>query len=261
MNTKKSWSCLKKKIQSGQFSAISAHSKKVIPGSLFVALKGQQHDGHSYLKSAIQKGAKALVVENQTFLKNLSFSGLVCLVKSTRKALPILLNHFYNSPSEKMFCTGITGTNGKTTVSHMMAFLFTQMGWHTGLIGSIVNRLKNWEEKSTLTTPDNVTLHNLINRFYTQGAKALVMEASSIGLDQQRTAGVDFNLGIWTNLSQDHLDYHPSFADYFSAKKKLFDPSLNPLKKNHFQAIINLDDSYGIQLAQEINLPLHGVLC
>ena len=243
-------------IQKQKFSAICTDSRRLTPHSLFLALKGQKEDGHCYLKSAIKKGASALVVDNKESLKDLAFTGPVCVVKNTRTALPILLNEFYHYPSEKMFCIGVTGTNGKTTVSHIMAFLLKNLGWRTGLIGSITNRFEEWEEKSLLTTPNNADLHSLLHHFYQKGAQALVMEVSSIGLDQQRTAGVDFNLGIWTNLSQDHLDYHPSFSDYFKAKKKLFIPSPNRSGKSHFQAIINLDDPYGIQLAREIQAPI-----
>ena len=242
-----------KQIQKLKFSAICSDSRKVIPQALFVALKGYQGDGHLYLKSAIQKGASALLVENKDALKGLCFSGPVGVVKNTKIALPVLLNSFYNHPSEKMFCVGVTGTNGKSTVAHIMAFLFTRLGWRTGLVGSIVNRFEEWEEKSSLTTPGNVYLHGLLHHFCQKGAQAVVMEVSSIGLDQQRTAGVAFNLAVWTNFSQDHLDYHASLSDYFKAKKKLFSPSLNHSQNSHFRAIINLDDPYGLKLLKEIN--------
>ena len=136
-----------KQIQKLKFSAICSDSRKVIPQALFVALKGHKGDGHLYLKSAIQKGASALLVENKDALKGLCFSGPVGVVKNTKIALPFLLNSFYNYPSEKMFCVGVTGTNGKSTVAHIMAFLFTRLGWRTGLLGSIVNRFEEWEEK------------------------------------------------------------------------------------------------------------------
>ena len=234
-------------------SAVCSDSRKIVPGSLFVALKGEKEDGHSYLSSAIKKGARALVVEHK--VKPLSFAGPVFVVQNTRKTLPLLLNEFYDYPSEKMFCVGVTGTNGKTTVSHIMAFLFSRLGWRTGLIGTINNRFEGWEEKSQLTTPDNASLHGLLNQFYQQGAQAVIMEVSSIALDQDRTAGVDFNLAVFTNLSQDHLDYHLSLSSYWEAKKKLFLPQPRRWGKNHFQGIINLDDPYGIKLSREVRAP------
>ncbi len=242
-------------IQKLKVSAVCTDSRKMVPGSLFVALKGQKEDGHSYIVQAIKKGACALVVENKSLLKKKAFAGPVFVVKNTRKILPLLLNEFYDYPSEKMFCVGVTGTNGKTTVSHIMAFLFSLLGWRTGLIGTINNRFEGWEEKSQLTTPDHASLHGLLNRFYQKGAQAVVMEVSSIALDQGRTAGVDFNLAVFTNLSQDHLDYHSSLSSYWEAKKKLFLPRPSRWGKNHFQGIINLDEPYGIKLSREISVP------
>ena len=265
-------------------SAICADSRKVIPGAVFVALKGKKQDGHDYLSSAIEKGAQVLVVEDKEKIKSLSFKGMICVVPNTRLTLSMLLNEFYNYPSEKMFCIGITGTNGKTTVSNMLSFILSRCGWRSGLIGTIKNSFESQEKKSHLTTPDPVELYNLINRFYLEGAQALVMEVSSIGLDQERVAGLDFNLGVFTNLSEDHLDYHPNMLAYFQAKKTLFEIPLyqgqewtksefrSPLKedlqkpqnlkkiplmkaKNNFLAVINLDDPYGIKLAREIKVP------
>ncbi|MDE0118603.1 MAG: UDP-N-acetylmuramoyl-L-alanyl-D-glutamate--2,6-diaminopimelate ligase [Bdellovibrionales bacterium] len=239
-----------------KISAICADSRKAIPGAVFVALKGKKQDGHDYLMSAIEKGAKALVVEDKEKIKALSFKGMICVVPNTRSILPVLLNEFYDYPSEKMFCIGITGTNGKTTVSSMLSFILSRCGWRSGLIGTIKNSFGSQEEKSRLTTPDPVELYKLLNRFYLEGAQALVMEVSSIGLDQQRVAELDFNLGVFTNLSEDHLDYHLNMSEYFQAKKKLFEMPLSlATGKNHFLAVVNLDDPYGIRLSREMKVP------
>ena len=237
-------------------SAICTNSREVAPGSVFIALKGQKQDGHDYLESAARNGAQVLVVENKEKVKNISFQGMLCVTPDTRSILPVLLNEFYDYPSEKMFCVGITGTNGKTTIANMLSFILSRCGWRSGLIGTIKNSFEKQEEKSKLTTPDSVELYSLLNRFYREGAQALVMEVSSIGLDQQRVEGVDFNLGVFTNLSEDHLDYHSSMSEYFQAKKRLFEipPSLKK-GKNNFLAVLNLDDPYGIKLAREINVP------
>ena len=256
-------------------STIATHSGQVKHGSVFVALKGKETNGHYYLKEAIQKGAAVLVVEDKKFLEGLAFKGVVCVVENSYKILPVLLNDFYDFPSEKMFCAGVTGTNGKTTVSHILSFLFSSMGWKTGLIGTIgakllaapvektaflenisaANNLRDTKKREpgeknvipsigNLTTPGAVELQALLNYFYEQKAQAAIMEVSSIGLDQCRTDGVDFNLGIWTNLTADHLDYHKNMESYFTSKKKLFLQS----ESKHFIPVLNFDDLYAVRL-------------
>ena len=235
-------------------TGIHTDSRKVTSGSLFVALKGQQTDGHLYLSSAIQKGATVLVVEDEKWLSSLSrdtFKGKTFVVPDTREILPNLLNEFYNFSSEKMFCVGVTGTNGKTTVSHILSFLFSECGWRSGLIGTNGNKLGDKEYKSTLTTPAPVELYSLLNHFYQQQSQAVVMEVSSIGLDQNRVKGVDFNLVVFTNLTEDHLDYHNNQEQYFLAKKKLF--QANPINKSYKMAILNFDDPYGPKIARDMS--------
>lgn len=246
----------KKKIR--KISAICADSREIVLDSVFVAIKGRKTDGHYYLQSAVKKGAQILVVEHTEGFDTNLFHGMVCVVPDTRAVLPVLLNDFYNFPSEKMFCVGITGTNGKTTVSNILSFLFSRCGWRTGLIGTIKNSFKDYEEKSTLTTPDPVKLYDLLNRFFQKGAQAMVMEVSSIGLDQKRVTGLDFNIGVFTNLSEDHLDYHLNMSNYFQAKKELFKMSTyssGSVNKNHFMAVLNLDDPYCVKLVREIKSP------
>ena len=251
-----SWSEDRDKSLLNKISAVCADSRKALLGSVFVALKGQKTDGHRYLDMAVEKGAQALIVQRP--YKNKSFKGLVCVVPDTRKALPVLLNKFYDYPSQKLFCVGVTGTNGKTTVSSMLSFILSRCGWRTGLIGTLNNSFEQYIEKTALTTPDPVELYALLNCFYQNGAQAVVMEVSSIGLDQNRTAGVDFNLGVFTNLTEDHLDYHKSTQAYYQAKQKLFQApalSTSPEGKNHFTAVLNFDDPYGVRLAREIKTP------
>ena len=142
----------------------------------------------------------------------------------------------------------VTGTNGKTTVSHILSFIFSQCGWRSGLIGTIGSKLGDKEYKSTLTTPAPVELYSVLNNFYQQKSQAVVMEVSSIGLDQNRVGGVDFNLVVFTNLTEDHLDYHKNQKEYFLAKKILFQS--NPVNKSHKVAVLNFDDSYGPQIAR-----------
>lgn len=234
--------------------SICTDSRKVVPGSVFVAIRGRKTDGHNYLESALQKGAQVLVVEDADRISDSSFKGMFCVVPNTKDILPVLLNEFYNYPSEKMFCIGITGTNGKTTTSYMLSHLLSYCGWQTGLIGTIKSQIGDWEKNNILTTPDPAETYYLLDKFYKRGAQAAIMEVSSIGLEQDRVKGLDFNLGVFTNLSQDHLDYHGTISNYFQAKKKLFHLS-HLSEKKKFLAILNLDDPFGVSLAKEIRVP------
>ena len=246
-------------------TSITAHSQKVTPGGVFTAIQGLNKDGHHYLKAAVQKGAGMLVVKEGAASPKLNFNGPVYAVPCPREALGVLLNKFYNFPSEKMFCIGVTGTNGKTTVSHITAFLLSRLGWKTGLIGTVQNgiieegvltpvQLKKTFNPGALTTPPAEDLYALLHYFYSQSVQAVVMEASSIGLDQKRTHQVDFNLAVFTNLTKDHLDYHKNLNHYFEAKKMLFHPPAGK-KTNGFLAVINFDDPYGVKLARGLTAP------
>ncbi len=248
-------------------SAIVTNSQKVIPNSVFVALKGYKTDGHYHLQEAVQKGAQVLIIENKKYLENLNFKGMVCVTQNSKQLLPLLLNEFYDFPSHKMFCAGITGTNGKTTVSHILSFILSYCGWKAGLIGTIKQGFlktksaiqKNIIQAPTninpehLTTPNIVNLYALLDHFYKKDAQAVVMEASSIGLDQNRTGGIDFNLAIWTNLTTDHLDYHQNMESYFQSKKILF--TNQNIQNNHCLSIINFDDPYGLKLVRDLKTP------
>ncbi len=247
--------------------SIVTDSRKVIPGCIFVALKGHKTDGHNFLKQAIVKGAKTLVVENKEKLRGLNFKGELQIVSDTKRVLSSLLNSFYDFPSHKMFCVGVTGTNGKTTVSYMLSYLLSYFGWKTGLISTVQNSLWNWSDGQIqpqntnitkneyhLTTPLASELYSLLNNYYKKNAQAMVMEVSSIGLQEQRVRDVDFNVGVFTNLTADHLDYHPDMSSYFKAKKMLFETKLFTERK-HFSAVLNFDDPYGIRLSQTIKVP------
>ena len=209
--------------------------KDVKEGSLFVAIKGLKEDGHKYVQKAFHQGAKVVVVES-SFKKNLNAlenfkesddKKIIC-VKDSRKALSTLSALFYNFPSEKLFTIGITGTNGKTTVSFMVECIFSKF-FKTGVIGSIDHHLgkeKKWE--SSLTTPGALELQRRFSEFKNEGAKVTVMEVSSHAIHQKRVSDVSFNALVFTHFSRDHLDYHGTMEDYFSSKESLFnlEPSL-----------------------------------
>ena len=213
-------------------------SRKIKEGDVFVALRGLKTDGHLFIKKVCEKKAQALIVEDSCDIPK-NFKGSVFQIKSTRKMISSLLNHYYNFPSEKMFCVGVTGTNGKTTTAYLLKHLFSQAGWKTGMIGTTGCHIgeENWE--SSLTTPPAIELQNHLWKMHNKGVQAVVMEVSSIGLDQQRVDGVYFNTVVFTNFTQDHLDYHKNMDQYFKAKMKLLQLAQS---QNHCTVVFNSDD-------------------
>ena len=239
-----------KKGAEANISSISTYSGEVKRGALFVALKGKTDDGHRYLEQACEKGARFLLVQEDSLVPS-SFKGTVVRTLDTLKALPLLLNEFYDQISQKLFVVGVTGTNGKTTTSYLTEHIFNHCGWPAGVIGTIERRFRDKTWSARLTTPDPVELFQKLKDFFDLSAKTVVMEVSSIALDQKRTDGIDFNVGVFTNLTQDHLDYHLNFENYFSAKKRLFQ-KMERLDGNHFVSLINGDDTFGQRLLKEL---------
>ena len=239
-------------LKSAQISSISNHSSHVKKNGLFIAIKGRKTDGHNYLKQAIHKGACALLVEKGQ-LAPLSFKGAVLVYK---KGLHLgkLLNQFYDFPSKKLFTVGITGTNGKTSFCYLLEHLFQFCGWPTGLIGTVDQHFKEHCWPASLTTPSAVELAERLNDFLQLSARAVVMEVSSIALDQNRVEGVDFNALVFSNLSQDHLDYHGSMENYWTAKKKLFLQAEQSENKNLFY-LFNQDDIYSHKMKDVLKKP------
>jgi UDP-N-acetylmuramoyl-L-alanyl-D-glutamate--2,6-diaminopimelate ligase len=209
---------------------ISCDSRKLKKGDLFVACKGENHDGHEYIKEAISKGAVAAVGEREfhhkiTYIK----------VSDSRKALADLAAAFYDHPTKRLFTVGITGTNGKTTTAHLSRSILGEK--NTEIISTIVNNL---ERGSANTTPNPLQIQKIAYEALSLGKKNLVLEASAHGLSQHRVRSVDFDVAVFTNLTHDHLDYFGNFTNYMKAKLLLF----SSLKKDGV-AIINLDDPHG----------------
>lgn len=223
---------------------LSSDSRQIKPGWVFVAVKGFSQDGHQFIQSAVDSGAIALVVEDKINIPK-DFSGAVVQVDNARKALDKLAARFYGDPAANLFCVGITGTNGKTSVTYMVEHLLTAFGWPTGVLGTINHHLgdKKWEAE--LTTPDPVTLQKRMREFNALNAKAVAFEVSSHALDQGRADQIPFDVGVFTNLTRDHLDYHQDMESYFSAKQKLFSELLRNSPKPQTFAILNADDPYG----------------
>lgn len=218
-------------------------SRKVKHGTLFVAVSGTQTDGHEYIEKAIQAGAAAVVCEKipEVLCPEVTY----IQVEDSAAALALIAAAFYGNPADKLVITGITGTNGKTSVATLLWKSMNELGFKSGLI-STINYKIGWDEyPSSHTTPDSKQLHRTFAEMVEAGCKYCFMEVSSHALEQKRVEGIRFEVGVFTNITHDHLDYHGTFAAYLKAKKKLFD-NLNPNAK----AIINADEKNGEIMVQ-----------
>lgn len=220
-----------------QISGISYDSRQVQPGYLFVAISGLKQDGHSYVGKAIEKGAVAAVVER--LIPDVNIPQIV--VADTRYALGHASANFYDHPSRKIRVLGVTGTNGKTTTTYLVKSILETAGYKVGLIGTIMTMIGDQVLESVRTTPESLELQRLLAQMAQEDVDYAVMEVSSHALELQRTAGLSFVSALFTNLSQDHLDFHSNMLDYFSAKAKLFTTLQG-------EAILNVDDPWGIKL-------------
>jgi UDP-N-acetylmuramoyl-L-alanyl-D-glutamate--2,6-diaminopimelate ligase len=229
---------------------ISCNSKNVSKGFIFVAIKGVNVDGFTFIPEALEKGAGAIIFQDEkegSFLGGLmqEYSRRVAFVKvrDTRKALHELSRDFYADPSSKIKIVGITGTNGKTTVAYLIEAILKEAGYLTGVIGTVNYRFKDSLLPALNTTPGPLELQSLLARMLKEGVTHVAMEVSSHALDQERVSGIRFQSAIFTNLTQDHLDYHLTLDNYFRAKSKLF----SGLEEGAC-AVINKDDAYGRRL-------------
>ncbi len=214
--------------------ALVQDSRRVETGSVFIAVKGTQVDGHAFINNAIEKGASVIICEDEFYTEE-----SVCVVKvaNTRALIGPVAQAFEGNPAENLSLIGITGTNGKTTVATLTWQVLQALGVNTSLLTTVAKRIGDEVIDSRLTTSDPIELAADMRRMLEAGSTHLVMEVSSHAIDQQRTAGVVFNVAAFTNLSHDHLDYHPSEAAYASTKKRLFDEL-----KDDATAVINNDD-------------------
>lgn len=225
-----------------EIKSLAFNTKDITPGSLFFCIVGMNVDGHDFAEEAISKGAVALVTCRDI---NISKDNGVAIirVKDTRKAMSILSAGFFGNPARKIHLIGITGTNGKTTSSFMMKSILEHTGVSTGILGTIYNKIGDHIVEAKRTTPESMDLQKLFGDMAEQGVHSCVMEVSSHSLELSRVYGVPFKVGIFTNLTQDHLDYHGTMENYFKAKLKLFDQCE--------AGVFNLDDAYGKRAYQE----------
>nr|WP_321414285.1 UDP-N-acetylmuramoyl-L-alanyl-D-glutamate--2,6-diaminopimelate ligase [uncultured Allomuricauda sp.] len=218
-------------------------SRKVEMDDVFVAVRGTVTDGHKFIQKAVDLGARAIVCEE---LPALMVNGVTYLqVDNCNSALAVIASNFYDNPSRNLKLVGVTGTNGKTTVTTLLYNLFKKAGFKVGLISTIKVLVDDKEFKTTHTTPDVMTINNYLSLMNEVGVEFCFMEVSSHGIHQKRAEGLHFEGAIFTNLSHDHLDYHKTFAEYRDTKKKLFDG----LPKTAF-ALVNIDDKNGLVMLQ-----------
>jgi len=225
-----------------EVNSIQYDSRKVKEGDIFVCIEGFNSDGHKYAEKAVGNGAKVLISTKEL---DENLMATIIRVADSRKALAIMSAEFYENPAKTLKLIGITGTNGKTTSSYMIKSILESSGYKTGLIGTIANYIGNEKLKAERTTPESLELHELFKRMVKETVNYAIMEVSSHSLSLDRVYGLEFSQSVFTNLTQDHLDFHKTFENYFQAKLLLF--------KNSNNSIINKDDIYGARIINELN--------
>lgn len=227
--------------QQQEITLVTQDSRRACPGAVFVCAKGMSTDGHAYAQKAVEAGAACVVTERPL--------GLPCevQVENGRRAYADLCQNFFGRPASRLKLIAVTGTNGKSTVTTLIKQILEQAGHKVGLLGTIHTEIDTMEVPAKYTTPEAWDLNALLARMVLANCSCAVMEASSQALDQMRLWGLRFEVGVFTNLTQDHLDYHKTFENYYEAKKSLF--------RQVETMVVNLDDAYGKRLVAECNVP------
>ena len=228
---------------------LSYDSRKVGKGHLFVAIRGDNFDGNDFIPQAIERGAVAIVSEQKAIPIGSKLSWAI--VDNARRALAIISGNFYNQPSRRLYLIGVTGTNGKTTVTYLVESVFQQGGRKIGRLGTIDYRVGERLVEAERTTPEAPDINRYMAEMVENDCQACVMEVSSHSLDMERVYGCDFDVAVFTNLTRDHLDFHLSMERYFSSKRKLFEYLEN---KKEAVAVINLDDHKGKELSRGLKV-------
>ena len=226
-----------------EIAGVCIDSRQTEQGYLFMAMRGTQTDGHTYIPAAIEKGAVAVLCEELP--QELAGDVTYIRVKDSEEAVGVVATTFYGNPTDKMELVGVTGTNGKTTVATLLYHTFRYFGYKVGLISTVCNYIDDQPVPTEHTTPDPITLNRLLGQMADAGCKYAFMEVSSHSIAQKRISGLRFAGGIFTNLTRDHLDYHKTVENYLRAKKKFFDD----LPKTAF-SLVNLDDKNGLVMTQ-----------
>lgn len=232
-----------------EISAICYDSKEVRGSSLFTAIRGEKTDGHKYIELAVKNGAKALLIEE---IPVNSFTGVTIIqVEDTKSTLAEISANFFDHPTKEFTLVGVTGTNGKTTITYLFESIMQEWGKNAGVVGTVDYRFSGKKISSVRTTPESLDLMSLFRDMRNSAVQCVVMEVSSHAVDRKRVFGCHFDAAVFTNLSQDHLDYHGTMENYFEAKKKLFSEVLRKSEKREKFSVINIDDQYGREIARE----------
>ena len=240
-----------------EITGLTNDSRRVGPGSLFIAVTGCGNDGRAYLEKAVENGAAAVMYEAPEGTDERAFPEITAvIVKNSRKAVALAADKWYGHPSGKLGLVGITGTNGKTTTVTLLYNMFRSLGYECGLLSTIANFVGTRRSETANTTSDPVTLNALLAEMVDAGCEYCFMEVSSIGVEQERVSGLDFKVGIFSNLTHDHLDYHGTFAEYLRCKKLFFD-NLGPKAT----AVINIDDKHGEVMVQNTKAKVTTFSC
>ncbi|HLQ66742.1 MAG TPA: UDP-N-acetylmuramoyl-L-alanyl-D-glutamate--2,6-diaminopimelate ligase [Candidatus Limnocylindrales bacterium] len=238
----------------GEWTRVQFDSREVGPGDLFVAIPGENIDGHAFIPGAMRRGALAAVVER--FTPEAAWPEV--RVRSARRALAILASEETDHPSHDLLVVGVTGTNGKTTTTHLIRAALKERGERVGLIGTVGYELNGEHEPALHTTPEAPDLARLFRRFADQGASAVVMEVSSHALAQDRTYGLAFDVGVFTNLTQDHLDFHGTMEAYRDAKSRLFRAETRGNRTKTMTGVLNMEDPAGRWIRVRADAPTLG---
>lgn len=233
-----------------EVTGVFTDSRKIISGSAFIALKGVQVDGHQYINNALDLGAKIIIHEEK--IDTLKEGIIYVKVKDGADAAGKIASHWYGDPSSKLKVVGVTGTNGKTTTATLLYNMFQKLGYKTGLLSTVANYVDGTMYHATHTTPDPISLNEMLKKMVDAGCEYAFMEVSSHAIHQKRISGLRFEGGIFTNITQDHLDYHKTMAEYLKAKKMFFDN----LPETAF-ALTNIDDKNGLVMLQNTKAKKH----
>lgn len=233
-----------------EIRGLAYHTRDVADGTLFFCVPGLRHDGHRFAAAAAEAGAAALVCEREA-----AVALPQAIVPDARRAMALMAARWFGEPSRELRVAGVTGTNGKTTTAHLIAGVFTAAGLPSGLLGTVVNRIGGVEHAVKLTTAESLDLQRMFAEMVAAGDRACALEVSSHALSQERSAGIDFDAVVFTNLTRDHLDFHKDLDDYYGAKRRLFLP--DEARSGAAIAVLNAGDEFGRRLITDCR-PAYG---
>ena len=237
---------------SKEIKGIAYHSRQIEKDFLFAAIRGMEADGHRFVQEAIERGAEAVVLEEEDEVSNRT----MIVVPNSRQALAEISANYYGDPSSRVKLIGITGTNGKTTTTYLLESIFEKAGWTVGVIGTVNYRFGQKTIPAPNTTPESLDLQKMLWEMLREGTSHVVMEVSSHGLDLGRVFRCQFDGAVFTNLTSEHLDYHKTLDHYFESKRKLFSDYLMKSRKERRFAVTNQDDPRGEEMVKGIDLPV-----